>query len=91
MTNITKMCYIMLVNEVSYLNTKQENFKRIADNRTHKIVELISKLHNLSNSSFYEYTDEQIDEMFNSIQKELDKQRTIFLQERNKAKKKVEL
>jgi len=85
------MCYIMLVNEVSYLNTKQENFKRIADNRTHKIVELISKLHNLSNSSFYEYTDEQIDEMFNSIQKELDKQRTIFLQERNKAKKKVEL
>ncbi len=81
----------MLVNEVSYLNTKQENFKRIADNRTHKIVELISKLHNLSNSSFYEYTDEQIDEMFNSIQKELDKQRTIFLQERNKAKKKVEL
>ena len=85
------MCYIMLVNEVSYLNTKQENFKRIADNRTHKIVELISKLHNLSNSSFYEYTDEQIDEMFNSIQKELDKQRTIFLQERNKVKKKVEL
>ena len=81
----------MLVNEVSYLNTKQENFKRIADNRTHKIVELISKLHNLSNSSFYEYTDEQIDEMFNSIQKELDKQRTIFLQERNKVKKKVEL
>lgn len=81
----------MLVNEVSYLNTKQENFKRIADNRTHKIVELISKLHNLSNSSFYEYTDEQIDEMFDSIQKELDKQRTLFLQERNKAKKKVEL
>ena len=72
-------------------NIKQENFKRIADNRTHKIVELISKLHNLSNSSFYEYTDEQIDEMFNSIQKELDKQRTLFLQERNKAKKKVEL
>ena len=81
----------MLVNEVIYLNTKQENFKRIADNRTHKIVELISKLHNLSNSSFYEYSDEQIDEMFNSIQKELDKQRTIFLHERNKAKKKVEL
>lgn len=81
----------MLVNEVSYLNTKQENFKRIADNRIHKIIELISKLRNLSNSSFYEYTDEQIDEMFDSIQKELDKQRTIFLQERNKAKKKVEL
>ena len=73
------------------MNTKQENFKRIADNRTHKIIELISKLHNLSNSSFYEYTDEQIDDIFRSIQKELDKQKGIFLSERNKSKKKVEL
>lgn len=76
---------------MTFLNTKQENFKRIAENRTHKIVDLISKLHNLSNSSFYEYNDEQIDEMFNSIQKELDRQRAFFLQERSKAKKKVEL
>ena len=41
-------------------NTKQENFKRIATNRVNKIIDLISKLQNLSNSSFYEYTDEQI-------------------------------
>lgn len=73
------------------MNTKQENFKRIADNRTHKIIELISKLHNLSNSSFYEYSDEQIDEMFNAIQKELDKQKNIFVTERKKSKKQVEL
>ena len=61
------------------MNTKQENFKRIADNRTSKIIDLISKLHNLTNSSFYEYTDEQI------------KQKNIFLSERKKDKKKVEL
>lgn len=73
------------------MNAKQENFKRIADNRTNKIVELISKLQNLTNSSFYEYTDEQIDEMFRMIQKELDKQRNFFIADRNKAKKKVEL
>lgn len=73
------------------MNTKQENFKRIADNRTSKIVDLISKLHNLTNSSFYEYTDEQIDDMFKIIQKELDKQKNIFLSERKKDKKKVEL
>lgn len=73
------------------MNTKQENFKRIADNRTSKIVDLISKLHNLKNSSFYEYTDEQIDEMFKAIQKELDKQKNIFLCERKNDKKKVEL
>ena len=73
------------------MNTKQKNFKRIADNRTSKIVDLISKLHNLTNSSFYEYTDEQIDDMFKIIQKELDKQKNIFLSERKKDKKKVEL
>ncbi len=57
---------------------KQQNFKRIAENRINKIVDLISKLHNLSNSSFYEYTDEQIDKMFDIIQKELDRQKEEF-------------
>jgi len=68
---------------------KQDNFKRIAENRIIKIVDLISKLHNLSNSSFYEYTDEQIDKMFNIIQAELDKQKEEF---KKKGKtKKIEL
>ena len=57
---------------------KQQNFKRIAENRINKIVDLISKLHNLSNSWFYEYTDEQIDKMFDIIQKELDRQKEEF-------------
>lgn len=57
---------------------KQQNFKRIAENRINKIVDSISKLHNLSNSSFYEYTDDQIDKMFDIIQKELDRQKEEF-------------
>lgn len=68
---------------------KQQNFKRIAENRTGKIVNSISKLHNLSNSSFYEYTDEQIDKMFDIIQKELDKQKEEF--KRKGKNKKIEL
>ena len=68
---------------------KQQNFKRIAENRTEKIVDLISKLHNLSNSSFYEYSDEQIDKMFDIIQKELDKQKEEF--KRKGKNKKIEL
>ena len=71
------------------MNPKQQNFKRIAESRTNKIIDLISKLHNLTNSSFYEYTDEQIEKMFNSIQKELDKQRNEF--KKNSGSKKVEL
>ena len=72
-------------------NVKRENFKRIADNRVNKIVDLISKLHNLSNTSFYEYTDEQIDEMFNLIQNELDKQRQLFDNDKKKDQRRVEL
>lgn len=72
-------------------NVKQENFKRIADNRVHKIVDLISKLHNLSNTSFYEYTDEQINEIFNLIQNELDKQKQLFDNDKKKDQKRVEL
>lgn len=72
-------------------NTKQENFKRIAENRTNKIIDLISKLHNLSNSSFYEYTDEQIESIFTAIQNELDKQKKEFEKDRKKGKKRFEL
>ena len=72
-------------------NVKQENFKRIADNRVNKIVDLISKLHNLSNTSFYEYTDVQINEMFNLIQNELDKQKQLFDNDKKKDQKRVEL
>ena len=72
-------------------NIKQENFKRIAENRVNKIVDLISKLHNLSNTSFYEYTDEQINEIFNLIQNELDKQKQLFDKDKKKGQKKVEL
>ena len=61
------------------MNTiKQDNFKRISDNRVNKIVDLISKLHNLSNTSFYEYSDEQIENIFSLIQSELDKQKELF-------------
>ena len=66
-----------------------KNFKRIAENRVSKIIDLISKLHNLSNTSFYEYTDEQIDKIFDSIQIELDKQKSEFKKQKNK--KRIEL
>lgn len=72
-------------------NVKQENFKRIADSRVNKIVDLISKLHNLSNTSFYEYNDGQINEMFNLIQNELDKQKQLFNNDKKKEQKRVEL
>ena len=73
------------------MDNKKDNFKRIAEKRTNKIIESISKLQNLTNTSFYDYTDEQIETIFSAIQKELDNQKKIFEDDRKKVKKRFEL
>ena len=60
------------------MNIKEENFNRIANTRVQKIIESISKLKNLANRSFYDYTDDQIEELFKKIQAEIDKEKEFF-------------
>ena len=69
---------------------RQENFKRIAESRTNKIISSISLLGNLSNRSYYDYTQEQIESIFDAIQEELDKQRNRF-SDKDESKKKFRL
>lgn len=69
------------------MNEKRKNFDRISQNRVNKIIDSISKLSNLTNTSFYEYDDKQIIDLFDSIQNELDKQKKVFLDQKNKKKK----
>lgn len=88
--NIIKICYYELDEREMAMNIKQENFKRIAENRVNKIIDMISKLENLNNASFYEYSDEQIDNIFNAIQNELDRQKEKFKRSKN-TKKRFEL
>lgn len=66
---------------------KKENFIRIAESRTNKIIESIALLGNLSNTSYYEYTPEQIEAIFGAIQEELDNQRKRFSENEPKKKK----
>ena len=73
------------------MDIKKDNFKRIAEKRTNKIIESISKLQNLTNTYFYEYTDEQIEAIFEAIQEELDNQKKIFEDNKKKEKKRFEL
>lgn len=73
------------------MENKKENFKRIAEKRTNKIIESISKLQNLTNTSFYEYSNEQIDSIFTAIQNELDRQKELFEKDKNKERKRFEL
>ena len=50
---------------------KEENFIRLAENRTNKILDMIRLLGNLSNTSNYSYSKEQVDKIFGAIEKEL--------------------
>ncbi len=64
------------------MNQRNENFKRIAENRTNKIINMIQSLSNLKNKSFYDYTDEEIKKIFDVIQNELNNQKKLFLSDK---------
>ena len=48
--------------------TKSEKFKRVAGNRTNKILDLIRILGNCSNTSIYEYSQEDVNKIFSAIE-----------------------
>lgn len=53
------------------MESKREKFVRLAEARTNKILNMIQLLGNCSNKNSYEYTDEDVDEIFSAIEKEL--------------------
>ena len=59
--------------------TKNEKFIRIAESRVTKLLAWIGKLDNLSNRGNYEYTDEQVEQMFSAINEELEEVKSHFL------------
>ena len=73
------------------MDNKKENFKRISENRVNKILQLLDQLSNLTNTSFYEYTEEDIEKIFATIDAESEKTKNILLNAKNKKKKKFEL
>lgn len=66
------------------METKSEKFKRIAENRTNRIIEQIRVLGNLSNTSNYEFTMDEVDQIFKSIQAELKNTKELFEMENEK-------
>ena len=79
------MCIIY--SEVGTMENKKENFKRISENRVSKILVLLSQLTNLSNSSYYEYTDEDIEKIFTAIEEETKKSKEMLLKGKNNKKR----
>lgn len=53
------------------MEEKSERFRRVAENRTNRIIESIRLLGNCSNKSNYEYTEDEVKKIFGAIEAEL--------------------
>ena len=60
------------------MEEKREKFKRLAESRTNKVIDMLGLIGNLSNPSNYEYTARDVNKIFSSIEKALDVQRERF-------------
>ena len=60
---------------------KEERFKRVATDRAHRIINAYRVLGNCTNKKNYEYSKEQIDSMFNVLDKTLKDLKQKFLLE----------
>lgn len=63
---------------MSLWKKKREKFKRLAESRTNKVIDMLGLIGNLSNQSNYEYTAKDVNKIFSSIEKALDVQRERF-------------
>ncbi|MDO4553666.1 MAG: hypothetical protein Q4B70_00805 [Lachnospiraceae bacterium] len=66
--------------------SKSEKFIRLAQSRVTKATMAISRLAYLSNTSSYEYTPEQVEQMFSALEQELAEVKAQF-QKTEKVKK----
>lgn len=51
--------------------SKREKFVRLAEARTNKIIDTLQLLGNCSNTAVYEYTQEDVDKIFQAIELEM--------------------
>lgn len=61
-----------------YQKGKRERFLKLAEKRTNKILNDLRLLGNCSNKANYEYTDEEVRQMFSSIDGELKRVKALF-------------
>ena len=66
------------------METKRERFVRIAEARTNKAIDMIRLIGNCSNKSNYDYTEKDVNKIFDTLKRELN----IAREEFNSANKK---
>ena len=58
--------------------TKRERFVRLAENRTNKIINMVSLLGHCANTSIYEYSDADVEKIFTAIEGSVKEARKKF-------------
>ena len=71
--------------------TKDERFRRLAEARVNKILDLFRLLGNLSGKANYIYSKEQVEQIFTTLQLALVKTKMRFLQSPERKKKRFSL
>lgn len=51
--------------------SKRDRFVRLAEARTNKIIDMLQLLGNCANTNTYEYTQQDVDQIFSAIETEL--------------------
>jgi len=60
------------------VESKREKFVRLAEARTNKIIDTLQLLGNCSNTAVYEYTQDDVDKIFQAIELEVREARKKF-------------
>ena len=68
-------------------NSKRERFEKVASNRVQRILDTFSLLQNCANRNNYDYSQEDVDQMFSEINKAFKDAKSAFVNEMNKATK----
>ncbi len=76
----------MKYKEHSVEETRQQRFKRIAETRTNKILDMLKLLGNCSNTGNYEYTEDDVKKIFSAIENELKITKSKFIKSAKKNK-----
>lgn len=53
------------------VESKRDKFVRLAETRTNKILDMIQLLGNCANTNAYEYTQQDVDQIFSAIEAEV--------------------
>lgn len=74
----------MMKKRVDKFETKEEKFKRLASSRTQRILENLRLLGNCSNKALYSYIEKDIRKIFEAIEDEVKRVKSMFSQPKNK-------